>query len=85
MKKCASEQRLRECALEPAKYAHGVEVFMKIKKLFGLCERKGCKKFACRVMTIYDKKKGKIGEIHLCDDCAWDIYENGIEELGERK
>lgn len=82
---CARKQEKLDAVQKSARSAHGEEVFMKIKKLFGICERKGCKNFACRLITVYDNKKHKVIELQLCEDCTFDIYKNGIEIMGEKK
>ena len=58
---------------------------MRFKKLFGLCEREGCKKIACRCITIQNKDKPEYFVIQLCEDCTWELYEKGAQILTERK
>lgn len=48
---------------------------MKIKRLVGLCEYPGCKRFAKRSLIIKTKNE-KIKEIHVCEECAWHIRMN---------
>lgn len=58
---------------------------MRIKKLFGMCERKGCKKLACRCITIAKKNTTGCLVIYLCEDCTWDLYEHGAQIIKENK
>ena len=44
---------------------------MKIKRLFGLCECPGCKKFAVKELTLFSKSKNIKINIRVCEECAW--------------
>lgn len=57
---------------------------MKIKKLFGICERKGCTKIAKRSILIKNCNYGE-KQIQLCEECAWELYQSGLEILREKK
>ena len=43
---------------------------MKIKRILGLCEYPGCKRFA-KTNMIIKSTNGKIKELHVCQECAW--------------
>ena len=58
---------------------------MRIKKLFGMCEREGCTKIACRCLTIQKENQNEFLVIQLCEDCTWEVYEKGAQILTEKK
>ena len=51
----------------------------KIKKVLGFCECEGCRERARRVFTYRTGQKFK--SMNLCDDHAWEAYDNPEEIL----
>lgn len=52
-----------------ASYASGA--VMKIKRLLGLCECPGCRKFAVKELTVFSKTENINIDIRVCEECAW--------------
>lgn len=46
---------------------------MKVKRILGICDGKGCKHKATRLLILKDKN-GKTFELHLCESCTWVLY-----------
>lgn len=51
----------------------------RIKKALGFCECEGCRERARRVFTY--RTGHKIKHMNLCDDHAWEAYDNPEEIL----
>lgn len=47
---------------------------MKLKRVFGLCECPGCKRFATTAVLL--KVKGKFREVNVCDECSEKLRSN---------
>ena len=58
---------------------------MRVKKLFGICEREGCLKIVRRCLTIKNEGTNEFLVIQLCEECASEVYQEGAQILTERK